>query len=155
LKYNGQKNYFNQTSGFCNVVTSCTDNQTYDYLTNTCSQITVDPNSFPKNNQTSNSSTNNTGILIIPQINCVNGYIPVNSTLCICYKGWSDSQNQSGGIVTKCDKVIDGFSNSTITNSNNSTTSTSTYYPSNNTNTTNISDPNGDDLPMVIKNLNI
>ena len=107
-------NFFNSTSLFCQEVTSCTANQIYNYLTNSCSPINPNYNGFPDLPVNTNSSqSNGTGILTIPQINCVNGQLVSNSTICICYKGWTDSDNQTNTIVNKCDLAISGFNNQT------------------------------------------
>lgn len=60
ITYNGTKNYFNQTTGMCEVVSKCDNLSTYDYLTNTCSPIKVDLDNFPAVNNTQ-TSTNTTG----------------------------------------------------------------------------------------------
>jgi hypothetical protein len=56
------------------------------------------------------------------------------NSLCICYKGWTDD-NSSGNnteFVNKCNKVIDGFSNSTIIVNNNSSDNSSENNENNN-----------------------
>jgi hypothetical protein len=59
------------------------------------------------------------GAIGIPKINCVNGYFPTNSTICICYSGWVDKENSNEEkSVHKCTEIIPGFRNQTGTNSN-------------------------------------
>jgi hypothetical protein len=44
--YKGLKNFFNQTSGFCEQVAECVYHEQYDYLNNKCVQYQHDLN-FP------------------------------------------------------------------------------------------------------------
>jgi hypothetical protein len=55
MLYNGSKNFYNQTSGLCEIVKQCSDIQQYDYLTNTCSPFVQDFTGFPS--ATSNGTT--------------------------------------------------------------------------------------------------
>jgi hypothetical protein len=61
------------------------------------------------------------GTITIPKINCVNGFTPTSSSICVCYKGWTDENTgNTSNVIQKCNRVLDGFSNQT-TNSNNNT----------------------------------
>jgi hypothetical protein len=66
ILYNGTKNYYNQTSGHCDLVKLCSDNEEYDYLTNTCSMIDQDTRDFP------NYYGNNTNTTVENQLVLVN-----------------------------------------------------------------------------------
>ena len=56
LLYNGNRNYFNETTWMCDVVTQCSESQQYNYLTNRCSGIVQDVSDFPKVNNTNKTS---------------------------------------------------------------------------------------------------
>ena len=137
------KNYYNSTSGNCNSVNSCLDNESYDYLTNQCLPIEPDTDSFPNNTLIQNSTLtgSNNSTLSAPDINCLNGKEIPNSNLCICYPGWTDdnTSNTQPSLIMKCNGKIPGFSNST---SGNSTQSNSSNFiiinPTNSTTNTNI-----------------
>lgn len=119
--YGGLKNYFNRTTGVCQSIVICGSNENYNYLTNSCTSLTPDFTSYP--NTTSNTSTEDiSNNLIIPQIICENGY----TSMCICYTGWesdntstSNTTNSTILTINKCNKIIDGFLNNTITNNQN------------------------------------
>jgi len=56
--------------------------------------------------------------LTVPKINCINGYIPDNSTICICNEGYTTSLEikiNEDGSINKCDISI---SDSNINNNN-------------------------------------
>jgi hypothetical protein len=50
--YNGSRNYFNKTTGLCDVVRQCSDSEQYDYLSNSCAVIDQDTSDFPSFNNT-------------------------------------------------------------------------------------------------------
>lgn len=104
-------------------MTACQENQSYDYLTNKCSPLQPDYYSFPNKTDTMSSSQNNilsNGTLTIPKINCVNGFNPPNSSLCVCYTGWTDENSgNTSNTVQKCNRVLDGFSNKSSSTTNN------------------------------------
>ncbi len=96
------------------MVRICNENQSYDYLTNKCSQIRIEVGDFPKLNTTTNSSTR-PDVLQAPKIVCANGYFISNtSSICICYQGWKDGESDIvTNPVTKCNQIIEGFTNNT------------------------------------------
>lgn len=89
----------------------------YDFLTNTCSRIIPDYSDFPEF-PLNKTSLPIEGAILIPKINCVNGYFPTNSTICVCYPGWIDNEiSNDEKSVNKCTETIPGFRNQTGNNS--------------------------------------
>ena len=56
--YKGLKNFFNQTSGFCEPVAECAYYEQYDYLNNKCVQYQHDLN-FPTSGGSNVTSSGN------------------------------------------------------------------------------------------------
>lgn len=162
----------------CYEVTPCKQNESYNYLTNKCSLVSQNLNNFPSVNLNSTNITNNSSsisnsgkinpVIYIfnfkPTINCVNGYFPTNSTICLCYKGWTDSNDnlENGSVnytIQKCNRVLDGFSNSSQNNSSNNQTVTSTYnsssYPIDPIDVTQTSTSSTVKLKILVKKFNI
>ncbi len=106
-------------------------------MTNKCSAILPDLSSFPNTTAKINSTlenSNKSGSLTIPKINCINGFYPTNSSICVCYKGWTDDNSgNTSNEVMKCNRVLEGFTNQT-TGSGNSNGNSTTAQTVNNTN---------------------
>jgi hypothetical protein len=63
--YNGNRNYYNETSGVCDVVAECSQTEQYSYLTNKCSPIVQDVTDFPKVNKTNRTEDNSIKLTVV------------------------------------------------------------------------------------------
>ncbi|KRX07556.1 hypothetical protein PPERSA_11105 [Pseudocohnilembus persalinus] len=109
VTYQGQKNYYNQSSQNCEVVQQCDYEQVYNSDDNICENLNQAP---PENDQDEDGDDQNSPPFDDKDgeedyINCINGNIQYinNYRYCICDEGYTSSGTyDNNGALNQCDK---------------------------------------------------
>jgi hypothetical protein len=117
--YQGYRNYWNERTGFCEAVPSCSSNEVYDNFTNSCetaqsTSITPSQGSVTNNNNAgdgTNAATSqippalspNAAVNSVAQPNCgSHGQVSSTGDTCICDSGWQTNWLQTGPNIVWC-----------------------------------------------------